>query len=461
MRIFKGKVNAEVTESNSLVANMIKEPALSKVLVRLYPQYGLTYLTEGLGRIAKDVQVGNREYRWKVIGRLTEPSTCTGIFSPATNIGQNQSVFKVVFYENYIHPYDVVRFKDGTQAIAISGPKPVAGGYEYEFRLQTDDPTQTLNPANLANGELAGVIGSVFPEGSEKGYSIERYPDEYVNYLTIMRMGKTITGDALTDIIWLENNGQKLWFYEAQQQLMDLFMYRRELMYWYGRRTIDANGNINITDNLGRVLLSGDGLLAQIEPSNIDTYSGQLTDTVLLDFMTQLAYNNGNRENIKWVVYTGTAGMRAFYEAMKNYLTQTGSVFYDYDAGMEIELGLNFKTFHALGHTITVVRNPIFDDPTIHHDIDPATGYPKESYRMVFVDWSVQAGGQANVEIAVKGADRMNRGFIVKYIPGMMDPFNPNSVNAATSFDGFTIELLSESGIVVRNPLACGMLIRV
>ena len=47
---------------------------------------------------------------------------------------------------------------------------------------------------------------------------------------------------------------------------------------------------------------------------------------------------------------------------------------------------------------------------------------------------------------------------IVKYIPGMVNPFDQKSMVASNSKDAFTCEILSESGLVVRNPLSCGQL---
>ena len=67
--------------------------------------------------------------------------------------------------------------------------------------------------------------------------------------------------------------------------------------------------------------------------------------------------------------------------------------------------------------------------------------------------------GIANVERKVKGAGGIDRGMIVKYIPGMVDPFDQKSMKAANSRDGFDCEHFSESCIVVRNPLSCGQLI--
>ena len=159
------------------------------------------------------------------------------------------------------------------------------------------------------------------------------------------------------------------------------------------------------------------------------------------------------------MVFTGTAGKVAFHRAMRDLVFQGNSLIYDMDSGRNLELGVHYTTYNALGHRITLVHNPLFDDPQLHTDLDPTTGYPKESYRMVFMEMGV-TNGVSNVEVKVKGAGGVDRGMIVKYIPGMVNPFDQKSMVASNSKDGFTCEILSESGIIVRNPLSCGQLLK-
>ena len=127
--------------------------------------------------------------------------------------------------------------------------------------------------------------------------------------------------------------------------------------------------------------------------------------------------------------------------------------------GQEMNIGVNFTSYNALGHTLTLVHCPLFDDPNLHgNSLDPQTGYPVESFRMVFLDMGT-TNGVSNIERKVKGAGGIDRGMIVKYIPGMVDPFDQKSMKAANSRDAFTCEMLCESGIIVRNPLSCGQLV--
>lgn len=456
LKVNKGSYGRDTIESNSLVSNLIKYPEISKALIRQFPQYSLTYFLEGTGRFAKEVEIGDKQFRWFVQGRLNQPSTATGT-SSGTGVGN--AIFSVEFEENFFNPYDVVRFQDGTQAIVIGEPTASAGGFNYNFRLETSSATDTFASGNAGAGKTANTISSAFPEFSEKGFENHRFPDEYTNFLTTTRKAKSISGGALTDITWIENNSQRLWYFTDQTLVLEEYLYQLELSRWYGKRTVDLTGATNVVDEKGRPITTGDGLLTQIDTSNIDTYTGTLTEKTLTDFLANLGLNTGRSSN-HWLVYTGTAGLVAFHEAMKDLAINTGqSVIYDYDANREIEIGVHYTTYHAIGHRMTLVHNPLFDDPNLHTDIDPDSGSPKESFRMVFLDFGT-TNGVSNIEVAVKGAGGINRGMIIKYIPGMVNPFDPKTMTSSNARDGFTCEVLSESGLIIRNPLSCGQLLK-
>jgi len=455
MKFNTGSYGKDTIEQNSLVTNLLKYPEISKALIRQFPQYSLTYFLEGTGRFAKEELIGDNSFKWAILGRLNRPSTCTGGGSAPSGVVAGT----IEFVENYLNKNDVIRFKDGRQAIILSDATPSVGGFTFTIKLQTNDPAAApLAGTNYALGETVNTAGSIFEEGSTQGYENHVFPDWYVNYLTISRKAKSITGSALTDVTWIENNGQKLWYFTDQNLVMEEYLYQLELSRWYGISTMDANGVAQITDANGKALIAGDGVLAQIDSANTDTYTGSLTEDIIVDFIANLSLNSGKKNN-QWMVFTGTAGKVAFHRAMRDLVFQGNSLIYDMDSGRNLELGVHYTTYNALGHRITLVHNPLFDDPQLHTDLDPTTGYPKESYRMVFMDMGV-TNGVSNVEVKVKGAGGVDRGMIVKYIPGMVNPFDQKSMVASNSKDGFTCEILSESGIIVRNPLSCGQLLK-
>lgn len=459
MKIHNGTYGKDTISSNSFVVNLLKYPEISSTMIQQYPQYSLNYFVDGLGRYAKEEMIGDNKFQWAVRGRLNRPSTLTGAGS---GNGAAGAVFSREFEENFLNPNDFIKFADGKIAVLLNEPTPTSGGYTFLMQLTGGLGTAEagVSAAALAAGKSVGTTGSGFSESSHRGYENHTYPDWYVNYTTISRKSKTITGSALTDILWIENAGEKLWFHKDAKDCMEEFWYQRELRDWYGVTTMDANGNPTITDpKTGKPIIAGDGLLRQISSANVDTYGGVLTESQITSFMTKLKMNTGNAKQ-HWLVFTGSAGMEAFHNAMKNLIVDTGAYIYDAQAGKDIKIGGNFTSYNAVGVTITLVWQPIFDDPNLHgNDVDPATGYPKESFRMVFTDFGSNDQGVSNVERKVKGAGKINRGFIMKYLPGMVNPFDQESMEAASASDSFDVEVLSESMIVLRNGLSSGQLI--
>jgi len=157
--------------------------------------------------------------------------------------------------------------------------------------------------------------------------------------------------------------------------------------------------------------------------------------------------------------------MVGFQEAMETFignsvtsLGSAGAVMTD-KAGQDISVGGNFSTYYALGNKITLVHNPCFDDPNIAALTSGVGNFDSAelSALMVFMDMSVQ-DGVANVELIAKGAEGYNRNYVKKYVPGMINPNDPSSLMAANGNDTFECHILSESGVIIRNPLSCGIL---
>lgn len=453
MRIHKGQFGKSTLVENSLAQNLLLFPQISKKIIREFPQYSLTYFTEGLGRYADEKVIGGNAFEWWIQGRLSRPMTATG--TSAGN-GANHTSFTVEFLENFANRNDIIRFENKEQAHIVSDPVQTSGGFTYTLVLQTSDSTATITGANLTNGKQIGVIGNAHTEGSEKGFGNLTYPDKFINYLSICRQGGEITGSAMTDVTWIESGGQRVWYFTAENQIREKFLYEMELKRWYDQINVDADGSPTVFQ-AGKPIVTGDGLLAQIDGGNIDSYTTGLTEKRITNFLSDLRYTNGET-NAKYLVFTGTTGLREFQQAMKDYYIRDGHVlYYDADAGSDIKLGGDFLYYKAMGLEMTLVHNPLFDDPNIHHDLAD-DGLPKESGKMVFVNFGVLPEGVSNLEILVKGAEGVSRGFVTKYISGMVDPFDQNSFKAANSKDAFSVEYLTHSGIVLRRPKSCGIL---
>ncbi len=491
MKTFSGSYGVNTEQSNSLVDNLLKYPEISKTLVRQHQRYSLTYLLERAGRFSNAKVLADNSYEWKVLGRTNKPLVGHGFFdlndadayTAVTNDTQDiADTANDVFYATFKHNStaghyvlcnrnDVVRFKSGATALVLavidqddeSGTGITAGdGYKVvKFRLISGD----VIGSDIFAGTISGTIASAFGEaslGSTVGQN-SVYPDTYKNWLTISRKKKKVTGSQLSDVTWIENNGQALWYFTAEELMIQEFMYQLELQRWYGQASAGLGGAVGapgentattLTDADSTLVQTGNGLLAQIAGSNDGSYAANtgLTEEKIVDYMADLSKNASTAEGMEYVVMTGTEGRKQFHRAMKDLLTSSGAggaQVFDASAGQDVELGVNFTSYNALGNKITLAHCPVFDDPNLHADAN-------ESGKMVFLDFSSQGDG-SNIELIAKGAEGYNRNYIRKYVPGMVNPYDYKGMMAANGDDAFECHVMSESGIIVRNPLSCGI----
>lgn len=454
MLVSQGTYGPNSTQSNSFVANALKYPEISSVVVDLFPQYSMSYFVEGTGRYSTTAEVGDRIVKWPVQGRLQRASVIDSTYGAVT-VGAANAAFVIPFDPNelYLNPNDVVRLPSGQNALVLD-----ITGANVTLKLMNSTGA-SVTTTNFA-GSTVGRVDSAFEEGSIRGYSNQSFPDWHQNALGISRAGLDITGSALTDILWIEYNGQKLWFFEAERKFYEDIEYIKEVARWTGQGTVNALGNSTMTNLQGQFIYKGDGLLEQVSTNNIDTYGGTLTEQQITNFIAMLQLTSGMK-GAEYMVWTGTAGLLAFDRAMKDYFVQQGALVFSATAGSDITLGGKFSTYHALGSKIVLAYNPIFDDPIIFGNdiINTANGaFPRQSFEMFFCNISMM-GKESNLSLAVKSAGGINRSRIIKYIPGMVDPHNPSSMYAASGDDKFRVEYLSEDSIILNNPYAAGRLV--
>jgi hypothetical protein len=467
-KIYTGTYGKDTTDETALVTNLLKYPEIGKKLIQQYPRFSLTYLLEAAGRNAAEKIIGDHAFEWKMMGRYRKPAIVHTEATPNVAAGVT---FEVIIkhgsgnFGDNLNVNDVVRMPSGNTAMVVT--VPVASGTSNTITFRAID---AINET-AAVGDVIGCIGNAFNQGSlasEVGQNYA-YPDTYKNWLTLSRKKTKIMGSDLTDVTWIESNGHRLWYFTKEQQMTDQFMYELELQRWYGKKSYaETGGLVTSADDypgdtgtpVTGLPIMGDGLLAQIDSANQATYTaGALTEEDIVNFIGTLSKNALNPEGNVFTVFTGTQGRIDFHRAMKDLLVTLGSgspMFAGKDGG-SVSLGANFSEYNILGNKMILAYCPVFDDNNLHASMSSTFDSSNESGKMVFVDMGMQ-NGVSNVELIAKGAEGFNRSFVKKYVPGMVNPYDYNSMMAANGDDFFECQILSESGIILRNPLSCGIL---
>mgnify|MGYP004446833431 FL=1 len=453
--------DSQMTDMNSLANALLTKPTeLSPIITHLAgkddKRFPLSFLTEGVGN-TKSIDRLEYEYRVATHRLRTRPVATANANS---NLGLGGSSFELEFPDkHFVFPYVLVS-QSGAQARIMKAPEQVAGGSSYKYTLQLVNPvaSATLPAADAVAGalwaQMYAPVGVDFSRGNASNWET---PGKVRNKLTTVRKSYHMSGNAKDFVaeFSLPTKGSgttKLWMdYEEYLHMLD-FKEECELYYWYGQKTYDANGQTFMKDENGQPVIVGPGLLEQIV--NTDTYS-TMTETKLKNIIGDLFYGMTDASVKQVTLYTGTGGAREFDEALKSHFsTNTFKVGGEnrFITGSGRSLGLTgyFTSYeHVDGHTINVVKLPIFDHGAVAQARakHPVTGYSLESYRMVFVDQS-NYDGQNNLQmISKKGREAMRW-----CVAGSVVPRGFSGSDArASDIDGASVHMLKTAGIVLRR----------
>jgi hypothetical protein len=342
----------------------------------------------------------------------------------------------------------------------MKAPEQVAGGSSYKYTLQLVNPvaSATLPAADAVAGalwaQMYAPVGVDFSRGNASNWET---PGKVRNKLTTVRKSYHMSGNAKDFVaeFSLPTKGSgttKLWMdYEEYLHMLD-FKEECELYYWYGQKTYDANGHTFMKDENGQPVIVGPGLLEQIV--NTDTYS-TMTETKLKNIIGDLFYGMTDASVKQVTLYTGTGGAREFDEALKSHFSNNtfkvgGENRFITGSGRNLGLTGYFTTYeHVDGHTINVVKLPIFDHGAVAQARakHPVTGYSLESYRMVFVDQS-NYDGQNNLQmISKKGRESMRWCVAGSVVPRGFD----STSSRASDVDGASVHMLKTAGIALKR----------
>jgi len=456
--------DSQMTDMNSLANALLTKPTeLSPIITHLAgkddKRFPLSFLTEGVGNTKS---IDRLEYEYRVATHRLRTRPVANTPAVTANVGLGGATFELEFPDkHFVFPYVLVS-QSGVQARIMKEPQQVAGGSAWKYTLQLVNPsaTATIPAADITQGalfaQMYAPVGVDFSRGNASNWET---PGKVRNKLTTVRKSYHMSGNAKDFVaeFSLPTKGgstTKLWMdYEEYLHMLD-FKEECEMYYWYGQKTYDSNGQTFMKDENGQPVIVGPGLLEQIVVK--DTYS-TMTETKLKNIIGDLFYGMTDAAQKQVTLYTGTGGAREFDEALKNHFAGTagnwkvgGENRFITGSGRSLGLTGYFNSYeHIDGHTINVVKLPLFDHGAVAQARakHPVTGYSLESYRMVFVDQS-NYDGQNNLQmISKKGREAMRW-----CVAGSVVPKGFESTSArASDVDGASVHMLKTAGIALRR----------
>ena len=414
--------------------------------------------------------IGADAYQFRIMGRIEATA-------PIVNqVGTSgvDGTFTLTMLDTTLNKGDNVTFYGGRKvARVMNGPRPTGGGFLYDFQTPSKEVfSYSTWVAPQAGVKFCFAGWTTFGEQSLRGYGYSKFPDMFINHMTIQRQSISITGDANTQVLWLNYMGSdgiegKGWMFQEVAQLKAKMSIQNERAKIFGVSTMkNSDGTLATTSNLidqetGRPIIQGDGIEEQIAGGNViygSGANGQPTIDDYLDMMAALQLKGDLVDGYTWLFVMGTVGFYNFQTQAVAHLGNQGvqlmqSVNNDGSAagGSEISAGYTFVKVNFAGNTVVACLHPLFDDPLMASEIG-ADGKSILSGTIFVLPLGSEAN--MNMEVLHKAAFGIDRSNVEATLNGMTGA--PEAI--ITQEDAKTFAVLKQDMLNIYNTQICGVI---
>lgn len=478
LQLYKTKWTSDLLDENK-VTNLLnnephKLPGIISFSFGMKNQSIIDFLTGGMG---KTITIENREFEWAVqieadravtIRRaVVNGQEVTALNYQTIFAGLNGQPIQLWLEDKWFGPGAMIIFDNRVFKARVAS-EPTQDGNEYVYTVfVANGQHETYIPGDLLlPGRQVSREGSSYEEYSEEA-DIVNYssPFKLRNCTTISRLKWDITGSVFSSVMVIEmtdpRSGRTTKLWAPYQEWVGMAQWYKNLdrQMMYNVYNMNSQGTTNLMGTNGRPVFMGAGLLQQISPANRRYYT-ILTAELLEDFLFDLSWNAIAQDKRKFLALTGEMGMKEFDRVLKEKASAYSLIDTTFitGSGQNLTLGGQFTTYRMLnGIELTLKHCPLYDDVTDNRLLHPISGKPLESYRFTFLDFGTRNGEPNIVKVVRKG-----RNLVMWYTGGAASPegFSTSiSTLRSNAKDGYSVFLLSEWGIMLKDPTTSGELI--
>lgn len=412
----------------------------SKILTYKYPQYYMTALLDKLNSaepVARDV------FSWNIMDRTRKSATYTALANGTTATATlTLDIAAASPNLGYFQVGDVVRIGKTGELGRVSAIG-ISGGFQT-IDIQRPDGTvwsTTLLPA-VTSGDVIGHVFTAFGEGTNGPDGRLFLPVEDYNYTQIIKKSMKVTGSAMASRTLLGDG--KAWYFEVEDILMKEFARDREILVMFGKKA-DANG-----------IKWSRGILDWVQTDGISTTYAGTPGVSEADFQLHIERLLPEGGSGEYLALCGSRFLSRAMVALKDYAIHGVS----YGSFGNNMAGLDFKGYSFAGKTVYFAYYELFDDPAVLPSVTASSSAINFKDFSLWLDLGTDNAGQKLIKLKYRAHNGIQRKFIHKIIPGMVE-FNSTGSEggfAANSFDGVELQLLSEIGVEVRLANRMGIL---
>lgn len=434
MRIEKASKQHFRNHNRTLMADNLRDfiasgsKGIHKIL-RLCPENTFQMLTEQMSGVY-GIPNGGKEgidgwrYDWKIKGVPDYTTTVVQSVPMDYNLGRNNQEFNICLFEEIANKNDVLLMENRQGLLVLENATFLSEGrYQYRVSLVSNDPTnQAFDPNFGQIGKRVAKGYNIQPELSREGYMQTRDNGERrVNFLTKFRVGIEYSGESVMQKYSIfddeDRHGESpLLIIDQKEKLaLEELARAREMAMLFGVSTVNPeNGEVMKRDSMGHKMIAGDGIITQVEKDGVTKFYTRMTTALLRQIIMNVLDKNPHKNvsDINIVLMTGIEGLMEWDRAMRDELktlTLVDSIFVN-KSKEKINIGNNLTgTYTWLGATISVVRNPIFDNKTGIASTITATGRPEMSSTFLALDMSTY-DGTPNVQLRTRNGANLIKG---------------------------------------------------
>lgn len=472
------------TVNYDLVANQANKPAIRNMLEFANRRALTTLLVSGaitpygvtnpartkIPQIKADQKIGANTYRFDVMGRIEKAVEII------RQVGATQAdgSFQLLIRDKYLVQGMNAFFYTGRFAARVmSFPTgSQSQGYLYNFQSTGGDLFNFATHVAPQPGTKTcfGAYTS-YSEKSLRGYGRSKFPDTFINHMTIQRKTVAISGGAASNVLWYsyENNGGEMskgWMYQELQQAQAQFTIEDERQKWFGVSTMkNADGTVRaiarLNDNETNLeIVAGDGWEEQVAGGNVafgSGLNGEWTEDDLSDMMKQLEKKADQVSGITWVGVTGTDGYANGQKKLVNLAGNQNVQFFqtvvqdEKAGGADVNVGYNFGKFNINGNTLILIKHPMFDDELFAPE-KGADGQSILSSTLFLMN--VGSGANMNMEVLCKGANGIDRSMVTAKLNGLTG----SDEMVISEEDAMKYAMLKENLLAIYNTQECGII---
>lgn len=490
IQITTGAFSSECVAQYDLIANQAAFPQIREQIEFIQRRQCTTLFTSGAitpygikykkptnipNVETKGKAIGADAYQFRIMGRLENSAPIVGQVGSSDSNGS----FSLKMLDTTLNKGDNVTFYGGRkQARVMNGPRQAAGGFIYDFQTPSREVFDYSTWVAPQSGTKFCFTGwTTFGEQSLKGYGYSKFPDMFINHMTIQRQSISITGDANTQVLWMNYMGTdgtagKGWMFQEIVQTKAKLAYQNERVKLFGASSMkNADGTLATVSNLtdpetGRPIIQGDGIEEQIAGGNVvygSGTNGQPTINDFLDMNKTLQLKGDLVDGYIFLYVMGTVGFYNFQtEAVAHLGNQNVTLMQSVNndgspmsngnpGGNDVAAGYTFYKINFAGNTIVACIHPMFDDPLFASEIGSDGNSILSSTIFVL---PIASGNEMNMEVLHKAAFGVDRSMVEATLNGMTGA--PEAI--ITQEDAKTYAILKQDMLNIYNTQICGII---